>query len=271
MRGPLRFFEKKERPVIVHYHLFKCAGTSVEQILEKEFREDLFHLDRETPYERIFDQDVLDELNKNLTVKAVTSHQLRMPLPKQKGLKVIPVLFLRHPLDRIHSVYKFDRARGPLTPDAEIAVENDFAGYLRIQMAEKKQVVNFHVKNITDAWDQSEGKIENIGEKAHLARALGVLGQLPVVGVVERYPESASAYQSLIATSFRNFKFQVTESNVSPGRRSNLEDRLAEMQDEIGEDLFEELSSVNASDFALYQAANEHLDAVLAQKIIAHE
>ena len=266
MIGWRHIFEKKERPVVLHYHLFKCAGTSVEHVLEKEFGEDILHLDREAPFARIFDQDVLAELDRYPKVKAITSHQLRMPLPKEKGLKVIPIVFVRHPLDRIQSVYKFDRGRGPLTPDAQLAVENNFADYLRVQIAANKQVVNFHVKNLTDEWNRKEGKISPLGESAHLKRSLAVLQELPVVGIVERYAESVKAFEELISLSFKGFRFQIAESNVNSQRSILLEDRLAEMRKEIGVDLYEELVAVNAKDFVLYDAANDHLNAVLGLK-----
>src|SRR5207249_3323610 len=40
-------------------------------------------------------------------VQAVSSHQARPPLPAR--FDVVPIVFIRHPLDRIESVYEFVR------------------------------------------------------------------------------------------------------------------------------------------------------------------
>ena len=258
--------ELQQRPVIVHYHLFKCAGTSVEKVLEENFGSRLLRLDYEASYSRIFASELLEALELNDQIAAVTSHQLKMPLPIQKNLRFVPVVFLRHPLDRILSVYRFDRRRGPVTYDAKIAVENSLTENLRIQMDAQKQVVNFHVSSLTDAWDESTRRPLPIGSDAHLERALSIIGKLPVVGVVERFSESAEAYQKLISTTFPNFSFAGDAANVNPNRSLLLEDRLGEMKEEAGEAIYEELLEVNANDLYLYEIANLHLDCVTEGK-----
>ena len=261
----------RDREVILHYHFFKCAGTSVEHVLHEHFGKELIRLDQELPFARIFASEVLLELEKNSSVKAVTSHQLRMPVPEKKGYNFIPVLFFRHPLDRIRSVYFFDKNRGPVTPDARMACENNFSDYIRQQIKMNKQAVNFHLKNVTDAWDQETQTLLPIGTDNHLARALEILDALPVVGVVERYSESAKAYENLISSAFPDFKFPVKTSNVGPNRQGNLQNRLETMCEEIGESLYKELEEINYADFALYQAANTHLDSVITRQRDAND
>jgi hypothetical protein len=254
--------ESPQRTVVVHYHLFKCAGTSVETVLEQNFGQNLLRLDHEASFSRIFASELLEALDANDQITAVTSHQLKMPLPVKEKVKFLPLVFLRHPLDRILSVYRFDRRRGPVTPDAKIAAENTLAKYLRIQMDAQKQVVNFHVNSLTDAWDEFARRPLPLGAEAHLERALGVLEQLPVVGVVERFSESAEAYQDLVSASFPDFRFIVDAVNVDPNRSEHLDDRLYEMQEEAGEEIYQELSELNANDLHLYETANLHLDSV---------
>ena len=253
-----------QRAVIVHYHLFKCAGTSVEHTLEKCFGKKLLRIDQDVPFGKIFAKDLLVELKENHQIMAVTSHQLKMPLPKLENFQFLPIVFLRHPIDRIQSVYNFDKRRGPVTPDAKVAVENDFANYLRIQIDNDKQVKDFYVRSLTDAWDLDTGtkSLLPIGLDEHFSRAFEVLKSLPVVGVVEEFSKSAKTFEIWISKYLPEFSFSVSRQNVDPSRLSNLEDRLQRVREEIGDEIFEELVEVNSYDFRLYEAAKDHLSSV---------
>ena len=254
--------DSAQRAVIIHYHLFKCAGTSVEHVLEDCFGKRLMRMDYAVPFGKLFADDLVVELKKNHHIQAFTSHQLKMPLPESDGIQFLPLIFLRHPIDRIQSVYRFDRRRGPVTPDAEVAVRNDFATYLRIQMDADKQVKNFHVRSLTDAWelDRESRPLLPIGIEGHFERALEVMKSLPVVGLVEQFSKSAKTFEKWISTYFPEFQFPIAKQNVDPSRPLELEDRLEKMREEVGHSIFEELVEVNSFDFKLYESAKGLLD-----------
>ncbi len=259
--------EIPERPVILHFHFFKCAGTSIEHELEHHFGERLARFDRDVPFGKIFAEDLVDFVSANPAVAAITSHQMKMPLPDLPGVRFVPVVFLRHPIDRILSVYRFDRRRGPVTPDATVASEHDLAGYVRVQLDRRKQVENFHVMHLTDAWDPATGRALPIGPSGHLERALAILDQIPGVGVVERYDESLDVLAAVLEPDFKGLRFRRGERNVDPERESTLEARLDALRSGLGDDLYEELLAANSQDFELYEAANRRLDLIR----VAHE
>ena len=250
------------RPVVVHYHLFKCAGTSVEVALRGHFEDRFTTLDTGTPTGRIFAITLEDHLRTHPDVQAVSSHQLHMPLPTLEGIDVFPILFLRHPLDRILSVYRFDRRRRPITADAVLANEADLATYIRWQMQRGSQVVNVHVMRLTDAWDLETGKSQPIGPRAHLERAQATLEQIPVVGVVERYDQSASALEIWLGHWFPGLTFGGIAQNVDSSRPTDLKDRLESFRHELGDDLYEELVEMNQPDFTVYDQACQNLASV---------
>jgi len=256
-----------DRNLVLHYHFFKCAGTSVERSLEHSFGDRLARFDRDVPFGKIFADDVRAFVLENPSIVALTSHQMKMPLPHIPGVEVLPIVFLRHPLDRILSVYRFDRRRGPVTPDAVVAGAHDFAGYVRTQLERRRQVENFHVMHLTDAWDTSTGRALPIGRAGHLERALAVLESLPCVGVVERYEESSAAFGHDYGHRLEGLHLGGAAENVDPERASSLEGRLADLRSMLGDDLHETLVAANAEDFVLYEAANRKLD-VLTMELV---
>ena len=82
--------EIPERPVILHFHFFKCAGTSIEHELEHHFGERLARFDRDVPFGKIFAEDLVDFVSANPAVAAITSHQMKMPCPTCRGFASFP-------------------------------------------------------------------------------------------------------------------------------------------------------------------------------------
>ena len=97
------------RTTVVHFHLFKNAGTTVERGLQDYFGERWASFDKPASAARISQVELETFLNTNQALQAVSSHHLRPPLVDSTLMKWLPVLFLRHPIDRIRSAYEFER------------------------------------------------------------------------------------------------------------------------------------------------------------------
>jgi hypothetical protein len=94
------------RSIIIHYHLFKNAGTSVDSVLEKSFGASWRNFDNKNSSAR-FSPKEFEKINlEHPELKAFSSHQIVPPIPKG-SLRVYPIIFLRHPIDRIKSAYLF--------------------------------------------------------------------------------------------------------------------------------------------------------------------
>jgi len=96
------------RNVILHYHLFKNAGTSVDKILQRNFPDQW--TTREFPGQGGDNSAaVTDWIREDIGSIAFSSHTATGPLPAIPDTRAISPLFLRNPLDRIRSVYQVDR------------------------------------------------------------------------------------------------------------------------------------------------------------------
>jgi SAM-dependent methyltransferase len=144
------------------------------------------------------------------------------------------------------SGYLFEREQRADTVGVRLARENDFPGYLRARMAMPgdRSCRNFQINRLAMA-EPANGDTE-------LARALHAFGRLPFIGSVEAFEPSLAALERLVKRWFPEFRVFQARENVSRPP-SSLDERLAALKRELGEEVFDLVTAANADDFALYQ------------------
>src|SRR5437868_7618552 len=112
---------------------------------------------------------------------ALSSHTLLLPPPEIPEAEIIPVIFIRHPLDRLKSAYLFEREQRADTVGVRLARENDFAGYLRarLEIPGDRSCRTFQTHRLAMA-EPGNGDTE-------LARALRAFDRLPLVRAAEAF------------------------------------------------------------------------------------
>ena len=236
---------RSRRGVIIHYHLFKNAGTSVDAILRRNFGE---HWASQEYPPRSGGEAAREFLVANPHVAALSSHTLLLPPPEIPDAEIIPVIFIRHPLDRLKSAYLFEREQRADTVGVRLARENDFPGYLRARMAipGDRSCRNFQAHRLAMA-EPANGDTE-------LARALRAFGRLPFIGSVEAFDSSLAELECVVTPWFPEFRVFQARENVSRPPRP-IEERIAALKAELGDELFETVSAANADDLELYDRA----------------
>ena len=122
------------RVVLAHGHIFKNAGTTFDWSLARNFADGfLDHRDDSSMRERGA-AHLLDLLREKTGLRAVSSHCMCQPLPAVEDIRFEPVYLLRHPLERIASVYAFERQQVAETPGARAAREMNFRDYVAWRM-----------------------------------------------------------------------------------------------------------------------------------------
>ena len=91
----------------MHYHIFKNAGSSVDQLLRKNFPDQWVGFDGDTPGSVITTAELEKRINTSTDKVAFSSHQIVPPLPNVDA-EIYPIVFLRDPIDRIKSAYLFE-------------------------------------------------------------------------------------------------------------------------------------------------------------------
>jgi uncharacterized radical SAM superfamily Fe-S cluster-containing enzyme len=236
------------RTLILHYHLFKNAGTSVDAMLRKNFGKHWATREFAQRGRRTNSDDVAKFLRSRPNLVALSSHTARLPLPELDGAHIFPILFLRHPIDRLRSAYQFERKQKSDTLGSKLAKAHSFAGYLQKLMAipGHRQARNFQTHRLAF--------FDPLGPGSERERAGRALDALPFVGLVDDYDRSIERLQSLLRPLFPAFRAFNVHMNVTRARSGTVDESLCEIEEEIGTDQFVELCAANVDDIDLYNA-----------------
>ncbi|MGF1461781.1 MAG: hypothetical protein ACFB2Z_01175 [Maricaulaceae bacterium] len=234
--------------VIIHYHLFKNAGTSVDAMLQTAFGPAWIEVEHgwNEPLSRsVFRQFIIDHPE----CVAFSSHTASLDPPQFNDRAVYPIVFLRHPIDRARSVYAFERQQDADTIGAQKAKSLDFADYVRwrLDLPLDRQIRNFQVTRLA----AGSGVIS---ELALYERALLALEAFPVWGRVEAMTQSVERLNAWLAQDFPGLKLTPQHANRHEGRADGLDARLRAIRQELGRSLYDELQAANTLDLALYGA-----------------
>ena len=89
------------RFLILHYHIFKNAGTTVENLLQKSFPLSFARFEGDGRDAQLSAAELLEFVREHPELQAISSHHLRYPRPSAPGFVFFDLLFLRDPIDRL--------------------------------------------------------------------------------------------------------------------------------------------------------------------------
>lgn len=222
-----------ERTIILHYHLFKNAGTSVDEILKRNFGAKW--VTREFPPMGENNTELVEEwIRETPDAIAYSSHTMMGPIPVVEGVRVISFMLLRDPIERIKSAYRFERTQQADTWGAQLAKEHDFEGYVRARLDRPgdQQCRNFQTYRLASMMP---------GEGTGLERAKRAVAALTIVGRVEAFDDTMRRLADEVGAAYPRFAEHVVKENISAGKNAV----------EISRDLAELLHSQNKADFSL--------------------
>ncbi len=240
------------RHVLVHYHLFKNAGTSIERLLRDSFGDAWSSWDREEPGARICGQDMQRWLEERPGIRAVSSHQVVPPVPRG-NLSVTPIVFLREPLLRVKSAWLFEwqKQLGLETPKGSLVeyIESKFVHQ------NSSVIANFQASRLGNIhYDATRPRLHRYNEEL-LSAACEFVDSLPFVGLVERFSDSLELMQVACRPGFPDFIVKEHRENVLESSADSVEVRLEKLRVDIGNELFDELCVRNRLDLQLYAYA----------------
>lgn len=229
------------RTILLHYHLFKNAGTSVDQILKRNFKERW--VTAEFPPAGGDNSDQVTEwITDTPDAVVYSTHTALGPVPQIKGTRIITIMMLRDPIARIRSAYRFERKQDADTWGTELARQYDLEGYVRARLARKgdRQCRNFQTHRLASMVP---------GEGSELERALVALDQLSVIGLVENFDLGMAHLAKQLTAEFPDFTWESVQANrTSPSPETPRD-----------QDLNRLLEEVNGDDLAILAAARQKL------------
>ena len=243
----------RPKAIVAHYHLFKNAGTSVDKILELNFGSSWDKIEFPSRNLRSNHKLVSDWIEQHQHLSAFSSHTASFPLPQLNNITILPIVFLRHPIVRMLSVYKFERQQNVQNRSTKLARENDFAGYLNQHLDEKnnRSCRNFQTYRLS--W------LDDSRNKSELERALKGLELLPVVGIVSQFDSSMELFRQAIAKYYPSFKLTSVHVNTTSDPHVSLEAKLDAVRQDLDSATYQRLLDANRDDLQLYTAAKDKL------------
>jgi len=245
------------RIVFLHFHIFKNAGTTIDSILEKNFSSNAVRVDAEKPMDVVPMDSVLDFLNKNPEIKSFSSHQLRFPIPNNTKFNFIPILFIRHPIDRIFSIYSYNKRRDDqrtfVIRQARIKTLKEYIEFF----LERKHFMD--IKNFQAIYISKNDRISPITQH-EFDLSVKRVRDCAILGVVDRLDESLVVAEEFLKKYFSLIDLSYSPKNVDEDRTGTLKEKLDDGKKKLGEHMWTELLSKNEYDLQLYSIANDELN-----------
>ena len=196
--------------------------------------------------------EVAEWIVNNPNAKCFSSHTALLHVAQIENVKVLPVVFVRHPIDRIASVYNFEKKQVAESFGAVLARNTDLAGYIetRLSLRHDRQCRDFHTDRFAAMIAKEKG--------TELERALIAIQELPFIGIVERFENSLQRLESwLREEGFPEVVLKTLHKNVSRDTSKTLQMKLNEIEAKVGKKIFQKLQDENQGDMALYNKVIE--------------
>jgi hypothetical protein len=237
-------------PALLHFHQFKNGGSTLDIILEREFGHEFLSFHGDSPDSNLLEPDMKVMLAAHPDKRVFTSHHFRLPIDGMPG--AVPLLILRHPLDRLPSIYEQERRSSPLGPgDAAFKSMSDWLD--RAMLERPSLVCDAQVRFLAC------GGVFLQTDECLLAQAMRNLRQCPYFGIVSEYDRSMVLLEELLRRWWPRFSAAYLPQNTSQ-RDPSIERRLSLLREVLAPDVYQRALLNNRYDLALFQHARVLLD-----------
>ncbi|HSC47671.1 MAG TPA: hypothetical protein VLG68_06270 [Gammaproteobacteria bacterium] len=260
------------RDVILHHHVFKNAGSTIDWALQRHFRS-AFVDHRDDKSMRTGGMRYVEEyLLANHGVSALSSHH--MPFDTDyvaDGFSFWHLFMMREPIARALSVYRFEKTQRASTPGAQMAKQLDMRGYFQWRLRDESPPV---LRNMQTRWLCAVRGSRRLGEQEFQSALDRSKADRVLIGFVERFDESMVQAENALRGSFDAIDLAHVIQNRS---RDRPEDPAATMHESLGDDLYREFCANNDYDLRLYRelegrfAARTQADSGFQQQLEAYK
>jgi hypothetical protein len=239
------------RLVILHYHIFKNAGSTIEDILDHSFGERFANLDTPAGEGLISNPDLVHFFDARPTLRAFSSHQIRHPLPEAPGYLFFDICFLRDPIDRIRSIYTYFRRRpNPADPMSDLANRAALSDFIAGMIQDFPLFVkNVQVNLLACGGDSDEPEPRDLDLATERMLATSFLG------VVDCFDQSVAAGAHALRCAFPELDCDRPAVNVSDGLQGTVASRTEKLRQACTKEVYEELLRLNSLDLQLVDRA----------------
>ncbi len=249
-------------PLLIHYHIFKNAGSSFEWALKQVLGESFRSFDSPSAQGFVSARDLMEFAFQNPEVTAISSHQAVPPAPRIFGRDVFTSILIRDPIARIRSIYAFERWQKTSNLGALKAKEHSFKEYVEWRLETSPTLFcNYQVMFCS----RTSGEVRMPGP-AELERAIANLDSISIVGTVARFDAWLALAQKTLSSAFPKIALPAARRNVTSTTHRPESAILEDLVKELGESTAQYLLKQNELDMCLHQVADALLTRRLAER-----
>ena len=250
------------RTVICHYHIFKNSGTSFDTLLENSFGDKHVSFDGPFPYMTI-EQDQLEHIvRRNKEAISFASHQIRLPVPVSLDINFLAAVFVRHPLLRAQSIYRFKQQTKDGTELSEFAQGNSFNEWLKKCINSQSQIT--HISNAQTRFlggiykNKSLKRRSNRAMEYDLNQAIRNVESVPLLARTECFDADVARFESVASQHGLEFVFTkgVLKNSTSDNHGQSVNERVDTVLSDLDSETSDLLVAANQQDIKLYEHAN---------------
>lgn len=251
------------RTVICHYHIYKNSGTSFDTLLTENYGDRHICFDGPFPFFKIDQEQLAQIIDRKEKVVAFSSHQIHLPVPVSLDFNVLPVIFVRHPLLRILSIYKFKKNENDGTVISNAAQEMDFDEWIGFCFSDRQEIMhisNSQTRFLGNAYCQkplmrrSRSVIE-----FDIQQAIRNIESVPLLARTEFFGEDVQRFPKILRSYGVEFKFSDIEpqNSTSTNHHKSIEERLDNVKQLLSDKNYQKLLDANEQDLILFDRVAE--------------
>ncbi len=249
------------RNIICHYHIYKNSGTSFDVLLEKNFKDRHIAFDGPFPFFTIDQEQLSKVIARKQNVIAFSSHQIQLPVPASLEFRVIPVVFVREPLLRIQSIYRFKRSHFDGTSTSKAAGKLSFDDWIQycIEAPHEFSIIsNAQTRFLGGVYNQKSLMLRRDGYIQHdLTQAVRNISNVTLLGRTEYFDEDVGEFPKILQEFNIDFEvFDIKPQNTTSGdTSSSMAEKLDSIKLAITDQNYQALMNANAQDRELFEEA----------------
>jgi len=238
-----------KRFLIVHYHIFKNGGSTITSILEREFRDDFATVHGPADVSVLDAASLADFLAEHASIQAISSHHLRYPKPVLPNTIIFDCCFLRHPLDRLQSLYTYFQKIVADDPLCRLAKQESSRSFFMKLLDSAPHLIS----NVQVTMLALGGAFTRPADSPDVEVASDAVRKMALPGLVEKFDESLVAAEYFLKPAFPRLRLDYLPQNVSRPWGGSPSDRQEWLKHSWGPDLYATLGKLNECDLELWR------------------
>jgi len=254
------------RTVICHYHIYKNSGTSFDSLLTQNYGDRHICFDGPFPFFTIDQEQLTRVIERKSHLIAFSSHQIQLPVPVSLDFLVLPVVFIRNPLLRVQSIYKFKRQTYDKTMTSENAQKMSFDEWVEhcfSDLQEITQVSNAQTRLLGSAYRQRPLMRRKSQQMEYdIYQAIRNIESVQLLARTEYFNEDVGHFSEILKQYSVDFEFKKTnpQNTTSNNHHKSISERLDQVKNSLSEVNYQKLLNANAQDMYLFDCASSLIE-----------